>query len=352
MAAERVFFGGVGKDRVEYLYDRSRLQLGSTVYVSFDSAGRATSFSPEPVEEAEVFYVHWISPSEWYVPLYRPPQGDAGLVKVLHAELGSLLREGDAEKAVAVLVKRLRPAHLFKTDEVRRNPVTLLRSVCARLDLCRRLRQPEVEKTIAFHHQPLVTYLLLTCFDRLGQPADWVDFSSWLTSRRHSSEREEAAAQMPASLDARSCAERMYDWWKQRYGVRSAFYRFIREVLPEGVRIGLFRTIQVFKSKLPPSLEKLPVSDSDKEDFLYRVRNDYTHRSAWVGGVGDSQMLLPAGWPRDRVTTIFGSEVHAHHTEQVWVLGWPWPLDRAVREGLAAYVRNVADGGDGPTSKG
>ncbi|HJQ85686.1 MAG TPA: hypothetical protein VKA21_16480, partial [Candidatus Binatia bacterium] len=136
MASERVFFGGVGKERVEYVYDRSRLRLGTPVYVSFDGAGMPTSFSPEPVEGSQEYYVGWISPSEWYVPLYRPPQGDAGLVKMLQAQLGPLLCEGDAEKAVDVLVKRLRPAHLFKTSEIRRSPLTSLRSVCFRLDLC------------------------------------------------------------------------------------------------------------------------------------------------------------------------------------------------------------------------
>ena len=120
--------------------------------------------------------------------------------------------------------------------------------------------------------------------------------------------------------------------------------RFLRGILPEDARRELFSTIDVFKLENPPSLARMPTTEADKEHFLYEVRNAYTHRSEWVGGVGDSQMWLPAGWPRDLVTTIFGTEITGGHWRQVWVYGWPWPLDRAVRRGLAAYVRMIVSG--------
>ena len=217
MPLESVFFG-VDNDRIEYQYDRSKLRLGGRVFVVSDAAGRPVLFSPDPLAGADEYYVQWISRSEWYVPLHRPPKTYPKLVASLSAELGELLEAGLAESAVRILAARVRPAHLFKTSEMRRNPVAALANVCSRLDLCRLLRQPEVERGLGPHHQPLVTYLLLTCFDRLDQAPDWLAFEHWLRSRRHAAEREAAAADIPPGLDPISAARILHESWNARHG--------------------------------------------------------------------------------------------------------------------------------------
>src|SRR5215210_6338429 len=130
------------------------------------------------------------------------------------------------------------------------------------------------------HWGPLSVYLLLTCFDRLGQPADWRPFGDWLRASRTEHERTVALDNIPAEVTHLQDATALYEANNERYGVRSSFFRFMHEVLPSRHLDNLLSSIEIRTSQMPPYLDEPTVaSEAEKEKYLFRLRNDYTHKS-------------------------------------------------------------------------
>ncbi|QSJ17503.1 hypothetical protein JYQ62_01015 [Nostoc sp. UHCC 0702] len=67
-------------------------------------------------------------------------------------------------------------------------------------------------------HDALVNYLLLTCFDILGQPKDWLSFNGWLTSKETKSEREEAVSLISESITTIEATKKIHDFYLDKYG--------------------------------------------------------------------------------------------------------------------------------------
>ena len=337
MAKNKVLFS-ISDQRMEADYDRSQLRLGASVYVSFDEQGHPLSFSPGPGRETRRFVVQWIAPSDWYVPLVDRfeirPKTRARILE----ECGEMLPKDLINKALGELSSRVRLEFLYKTSEVERNPIFNIETVLDRLDLCRRLCDPEVEKALFHHQRPLMVYLLLTCFDRLGQPADWVDFGGWLVSKDHEDERQIVLVDAPKVDNPIQLTIHLHKSYLDKYGTASAFFRFMRELLPDKTRRELLNSIIVVRNQNPPGLGRLPDLDDDQKlRMLYTIRNDYTHRAFGIPGVGQS--ILPdlgVNW------VMYSQTFREFDWDSVMVHDWPNLLQRTVRTGLAEYVRLFA----------
>jgi hypothetical protein len=131
-------------------------------------------------------------------------------------------------------------------------------------------------------HDALVNYLLLTCFDILGQPEEWLGFNSWLTSSRTKSEREEATSLISESETPIKATEKIYTFYQNKYGVKSSFYRFINEVLDEELQKRLLSSVRIEKinENLTSEIIDCPVK---KKSFLYESRNFFTHQGELTG---------------------------------------------------------------------
>jgi hypothetical protein len=129
-------------------------------------------------------------------------------------------------------------------------------------------------------YDALVNYLLLTCFDQLGQSDEWRDYSSWLKARETKLEREEALGSLQAR-DPISIAGHLHDAYQARYGVRKSFNRFISERITDDARTELLRCVQVQR------LDGQAVIDDPKvkQAFLYSTRNAFTHEAKAKGQV-------------------------------------------------------------------
>jgi hypothetical protein len=105
--------------------------------------------------------------------------GEAG--RVLNYSL--IARESskhDVTLAYSRCAELLPIQELFLTSALERNPINQIMTVVERLELLERIGMPEFAKQLHDQYKPLVVYLMLTCFDRLGQPADWMSFANWL----------------------------------------------------------------------------------------------------------------------------------------------------------------------------
>lgn len=138
--------------------------------------------------------------------------------------------------------------------------------------------------------EALVVYLLLTCFDRLGQERGFTTFKDWLKSKNsdHEHERQEVLQTLSSTTPPLEVATALADQYQALYGVRNAFYRGI-ENLSDELQKKLLSSITVVINpefgKYGPdtSTPSFPLNDDVLErklklKYLYERRNRFTHR--------------------------------------------------------------------------
>ena len=123
-------------------------------------------------------------------------------------------------------------------------------------------------------HDSLINYLLLTCFDVLGQWTPFVDFKRWLQSTELSDEREQALSTLAPNQSALGATEALFDWYTARYGVTKGFYRFIDEMITAGAREALLASVAIARM---PNVEDPERLAKMKKKFLFNLRNQFTH---------------------------------------------------------------------------
>lgn len=138
------------------------------------------------------------------------------------------------------------------------------------------------------HYSALRNYLILTCFDILGQPAEWLTFDSWLKSKKARKEREEIFSKYHG-LDAIEVSIGVHSDYNKIYGVKNSFYKFLKEILSEANRKRLLDSIKVSHIYQDPVYHEdgsvtsglsrpITVDEEEKYKLLYQIRNVFTHR--------------------------------------------------------------------------
>jgi hypothetical protein len=195
---------------------------------------------------------------------------------------------------------------LFKTNSWRNSMVRRLLQVNERLRLVRLLENdgtPDLEKK--YLYPPLTVYLLLTCFDQLGQPDKWMPFDSWLKSKRSRQDREALRPHL-VGLTADESAARLFRAYQDSFGVKSSFFRFLHDILPHDQREAMFSQMRMeFYRDYPRDLRTREGVIEEKEVYLFRVRNDYTHNVYARGPRHDLfKTALDSEWREDDI--IYG----------------------------------------------
>ncbi|MEP8538601.1 hypothetical protein ACMGGX_05750 [Enterobacter sp. BNK-29] len=159
---------------------------------------------------------------------------------------------------------------------------------------------PDSDSDDPFFHmrherEALVVYLLLTCFDLLGQSQPHVPFMKWLTSNDSVliDERRAAAEGLDSeNSDYVAHALGLFNYYNRHHGATIAFYSGI-DLLPENARNHLLSTVDVAKedpdARKPENKDKnisycrIPIDDDAKvlklqKEYLYTKRNEFTHQ--------------------------------------------------------------------------
>lgn len=126
-------------------------------------------------------------------------------------------------------------------------------------------------------YPPLINYLRLTCFDLLGQPAEWMQFDSWLNSNKKKEEREQIIATIKFS-NSLDFTKKVYSEYLKIYSVRSSFFRFLNEILPSHDRDILMEKIKIDFIDYTSIKHDNSISFKEKQEYLYKIRNEYTHK--------------------------------------------------------------------------
>ncbi|CZV49442.1 hypothetical protein [Enterobacter hormaechei] len=206
--------------------------------------------------------------------------------------------------------------------------------------------------------EALVVYLLLTCFDLLGQSQPHVPFMKWLTSNDPVLVEERRVASEGLDSENNDCVSHalgLVEYYNRHHGATVAFYSGIDQ-LPETARNRLLSTVRVEKedpdARNPEnkniSYNGIPINNEARilklqKEYLYTKRNEFTHQLSqrhfssvpMISGIGlnpDSSNTHPvsgASWS----IIVFDGKVHYGGVNQevkdkyvYTLLDWPFVL--------------------------
>ncbi|WP_152598808.1 hypothetical protein [Janthinobacterium sp. RA13] len=193
----------------------------------------------------------------------------------------------------------------------------------------------------------LMYYLLLTCFDLLGQPAEWVSFSEWLESSKKIAERKLAVASIPEGSDPITVTQHINRVYQNIYGVKNSFYNFISNVLTDAERTELYFNIEIVRGRKDgdphTSYPALGYVNDDKKklEFLYNLRNKFTHSAVTMGSpnAGISPHAYKGIEENGKILRGY-VEIYREAKKNEWLIyqvrDWPFVLHRII---LAALTR-------------
>jgi hypothetical protein len=329
--------------QVYSVLDRSRLKINGTLHVEFQD-GQAHSIRLDRSATSKEFGIGWIAPGDpWYVNLVSNDVWP-NHVQAVASALGDSVSEETIRQALDLAIRDLKPIDMGVAPFKFGGRLGQILAVTERLRLCETLQ--ENDTFVKSHYcMPLVTYLLLTCFDVLGQGRGWLTPADWLKSTKGLHVKERLAALEHATPDREAAALTLLEAHSKIYGVKQAFVRFVLEVLPADSRDRLLRSIRATFLPYPPGVTQTAERDDKwKIDYLFAKRNTYTHRAQGIDAPH------PSLFPRE-VFGDLGWVMHDHVRESgggTTVAVWDWPkvLDGVVRDGLGSVVKKLASGGN------
>ncbi len=325
----------------------------------------ARGFLPFQSSTGELYFMHFVRPwedhplpeppiPEWSVELERePPYMLSTAGEALLPILGPRFAEKPAltlAVALSRMAQDLPKTGPLKTSERDASALSRVMRAAQRYELAARLSDEKAHALIEGHQRSLVYYLLLTCFDLLGQPDSFVPYSTWLESRHHKPQREGVLQFIPGGVDPLEASKQLHRAYLNHFGVKNSFNRFLHEVLPSQSLTDLLASLWLIETPLDGEGEPRDLSDKAKKEYLYNLRNRFTHRAEWQYGVtlpfpNMSTLLGPSGepvssHPIDEGRTFYFYEQAKEGSKMTTssMLGWPGQLFEAVADGLMVMV--------------
>jgi hypothetical protein len=317
--------------KVAAVYARDKVRIGGIVYLLAEE-GAEPQFSPVAFKNSRPYCVTWISTSDWTVYLLDRLVVTEHDVHRIAAVLAGAMSQDNVRKALYFSAGQVPVGKLHLGDTWHNSIPGKCLAVAERLQFVSDLHTPDVEMVVWWHSESLITYLLLTCFDILGQSRGWYDFGSWLKQK---TEDGPELAQV-ASGDPVATSEQLYEQWLVKFGIKNSFYRFINERLDQSTRQKLLDSLTIKKYGLPPDSDlsrqsQIPVTGEEKLRYLYKVRNAFTHQARGVPGKYPAVKRGPV--------TGRGQTIEGRHFKSYATADWPNVLIDSVRFGLVAILR-------------
>lgn len=312
------------------------LKMGGPIYVN----GNTKEVSLQPKRKYKQYYIEHIARGSRYVKIHNGEYDTFDDVEYIFGELEIFFGEGKVsidivQKAIMYSAKNIRPRRMHKTKEIQSQLFKKWKRVLGRMNLCQRLKNPDVGKALFCHWSPLIEYHCLTCFDLLGQKERYAEFGEWIKSSDYKSERENV--DVPNNISQVGIAELYYSEYQKIYGVKNSFFNFIDNVLDRNDLEVLLNSIKIEKTGINIDVYEL-ANKEEKKKYLYALRNLYTHNLDAQGGVHPNlfQSEMSNRWV-SRKQIINQIDFHTYS-----VYGWPDMLISTVMNGLKNQIEQYA----------
>jgi hypothetical protein len=324
--------------------DLDQIRYGGTVYVDLDASPPGVYLTAGQ-RRATAFKVGYISRGlgDRFVNLFRRARFAHDLGQLVQHTAPAAFAAGEADALIGSIARRIPFDVIHDVGAIARSPLGRIQATLDRLQLVKMLGRPTVGEQLWLHYSGLVAYLLLTCFDLLGHLEEWVDLRPWLERTQYAPER--AQANIPNNASYEQAARALIAKYDELHGVGASFRRFIEHVLPLEQRRELFACVAIEEYVAAPLRDELtapkPLGDKKKIDWLYALRNAYTHAGAYVPG--GHPALTPPAFRGDDQWWVMDDKLTSSKTVRWSVRRWPEVLEECVRGGLASYVRLAAE---------
>lgn len=350
-----------------YLVERGKLlpfqlkseevRLGFPIYIHFN-VDKNFHYSVIPKKDHTPFYVSMIErvsvsnfASEdpifsngairlWMRDKTPPSMNDNYIDNIYEAVQSKLTRE-EVASAIQNATLSINTEKMGLTSARRASAVNTFFTVAQRLDLCRKLAGHESADLIHTHQRNLVVYLLLTCFDRLGQPAPYITFEQFLSSKklRHRELRDKVLLGCSGANPLESAAA-LNTLYIEIYGVRNSFYRFLEEILSESMCQRLLDSLGSWKASWGETGRE-PMSPTEKKKYLYSLRNSYTHQAETQPGLTIPLPISEEGekTPPEKMFYFYEQLNKKDGFDWIGFSQWPDILFECVEEGLTTALK-------------
>jgi hypothetical protein len=214
--------------------------------------------------------------------------------------------------------------------EEKENVFRKIHFIAKRMDFVSRLHRADV-----LFCAELIIYLLLTCFDILGENKEWINFDNWLNSDEKEDEKERSNIFSKIDNNKKLLQNIKYirSEYNKIYGVRTSFNNFIDNILPVEARFRLLDSIQEVKNTSKDGVVDILSNRANNKKLLFEIRNSYTHRGIGIpSGMTNDHSSLPC-W--SIYIGLFG--IYSH----LQFYNWPSILFYAVKEGFVAYIEKM-----------
>lgn len=197
-------------------------------------------------------------------------------------------------------------------------------------------------------YQALRFYLLLTCFDVLGQHKKYDNFTAWI-GKKDNSERDELISSNSKKTPLEIC-KILNDGYNKIYGTRNSFRTFIKSIMSSANRERLLESILIRKTGSGSDLFKdengmtTETGKDKKLEFLFNARNLFTHQalSTANGGApitkkvtGNEEGKFP---DQDEKIKCGYFLVFSDNEFDYYVREWPSVLIEIIEEELNGYT--------------
>jgi hypothetical protein len=180
------------------------------------------------------------------------------------------------------------------------------------------------------HYEALRFYLLLTCFDILGQGAEFVDFSKFLNGKDFKEERKIVINSLRTVDDIEDKIKAVHEYYLKTYGFKTRYLYFINNVLDQGQRDRLYASIKISKitNAFSANVKSEDIASVNrKNEFLFKLRNEFTHEGkSWASGSAGLFDDMASMWSDGSITWAFQPqylEKKGSYHIQYSTLRWP-----------------------------
>lgn len=322
---------------VELVGDWSTLNLGSVVVLQPSDGPPFKRITTNTSEAGQIacLTVKSEGPRGVLVETHRICNESTRTLLVEH--LAGIARESEIHYVVEAIIEKIPVTRIFRESHLMQDPIGRCSAVVQRLDLIKSLASDHVQRELFWHWQPLIVYLCLTCFDLLGQSADYIAFPDWIRSKRCVEERIGVAD----NLNNEAAASALHSKYLGIYGMTTAFNRFLDSIAPQSSVDQLMDSIRIETYQLGNRSASFELGGVlKKRKFLLQTRNSYTHSAHWRGGFGPASFPSRLR-PMDTWTHLY-QETSPSRVENVLVKEWPTAVISTVRAGLWAFLQKSA----------
>ncbi|WHI48965.1 hypothetical protein [Microbulbifer sp. VAAF005] len=340
---EKTFIFVFSDLQYECSYNEDYLTIDAPVYI-VQLSRESYDVKAYPVKGADRFSIQDIENNRIY--LCEEYSFKERYIDKLLLGLGSFAEFKLIIEVVNILCQEISSENYNNTEYIQRTPLDILSTISNRLDMVSHLYTEEVCKGMGHHHEHLVTYLMLTCFERLGQARDWMAFGKWLSAKRTKQERKTVIDNLDENLDSAQVAEHLHTFYNKKYGVRSAFFRFFEDRLDSDQRSALLSNIEITKIKQKSKdWVNINTNDDEKLKWLYSVRNRYTHQGLYIGGnmgSGIPTYMHKTNPLFEKNRLVYREQsANGNNITSIALANWPEVLIQSVKWGSINYLLDL-----------